>query len=80
MVEKTVSAVTVANLEIVKSIQLAIGSSAKPARRMDSCQYMKVNQEEMPIPGGWSTSKIFGVKKRIARYGSIVLLNTTMKK
>ena len=38
-------------LEVVRSIQFAIGSSVWPARGMESDPYMKVNQEEIPIPG-----------------------------
>ena len=41
---------------------------------------MEVNQEGMPIPGGWSTSKTLRVRKRTAHCGSIVPLNTKIKK
>ena len=80
VVEIAAFAAAVANLGIVKSIQLVIEYSARSARGLDREVSMKASLEEMLIPEGWSTSKTFKMKRRTAHSGNIVPWNITMKK
>ena len=71
--EETVFFAAVASQAVVKSTQLVIEYSAKPARGLDKMPSMKENLEGMPIPGGWNTSKISRTRKKTAHSGNTAL-------
>ena len=78
--EKTVSVATVASQAVVKSTQLVIEYSAKPAKGLDKMPSTKENPEGMLIPGGWNTSRISRMRKKTAHSGNTALCNRTISK
>ena len=75
-----VSAAAVAKKGIVKQIQLGIEYSARSARRMACEQSTRASLEETLIPGGWSTSKTFKMRRKTVYSGNTVLWSIQMKK
>ena len=71
--EKTAFVAAVASQAVVKSTQLVIEYSVKPARRLDIEPSMKENLDEMLIPKGWTTSKISRMRKKTAHFGNTAL-------